>query len=132
MKIAAGWINGYNPLHALILNSDGYAVPSPSVISAVQASFFQPPSVVHISLTPTPCHVSMVQLPPPTNTTPIVPPEVNSTNAGMEFRKLVSRRNTTASADYASTLSNAYVIIYVVNGCHINGYVYDANGNCIS
>ena len=43
MNIAAGWINGYSPLHGLILKSDGYAVPSPSVISAAQASFFQPP-----------------------------------------------------------------------------------------
>ena len=74
----------------------------------------------------------MVQFPPPPNATPIVPPAVNSTNAGMAFWKLESRRNSIASADDAITFVNASVIIYVVNGFHINGYVYDANGNNIS
>ena len=77
MKIAAGCINGYNPTHGLILNSDGYEVRSPSVISAVKFSFSQRILMVNIHSTPTPRHVGMVQIPPPPNATPIVSAEVN-------------------------------------------------------
>ena len=77
IKIVAGWINGYTPPHGLILKSDGYAVPYLSVISSAEASFSQPPSMIHITLNPKPCHVGMIQPPPPTNAIPIVPLTVN-------------------------------------------------------
>ena len=77
MNITEKCINEYNPPHGHILNSDGYAVPSPSVISADQASFLQPTSMVHINSTTKSCHVGMVQLPPLPNATYIVPPSVN-------------------------------------------------------
>ena len=37
MNITTEWINGYFPPCGLILNLDGYAVPSPDFISAFQA-----------------------------------------------------------------------------------------------
>ena len=73
MKIAPGCINEYTSPHGLILKSDGYAVPSLSDVSSVEASFFQPPLMVHIPSTPKYLHVGMVQLPPLPNDKPIVP-----------------------------------------------------------
>ena len=121
MKIAAGCINGYTPTHGLVLNSGEYAVPSPSVIYSVQASFSQPPSMMHIPSTPKPLHVGMVELPPPPNATPLGIPAFNLNNAGMVFMQLVSRRNPNVSVDYNSTLGNASGAISVINGHPING-----------
>ena len=73
------------PSHGLILNLDGYSVRSPSVISEVKVSFLQPTLIVHIPTLPPPRHDGMVQLPPTLNNTRIVPPLVDSTNAGMAF-----------------------------------------------
>ena len=92
---------------------------------------FQPFSIVHVYLTPTPRHVGMVQLPPPPNATPIAPPVVNSTNYGVVIRQLGSRGDPNVSADDNSALRNDSGAIFMVNGSHINGYVYDANSNCI-
>ena len=132
MKIAERWINFYTPPHGLIFNSDGYAVPSPSVIFTVQASFWKNPSMVHTNSAHTPCHICMVQLPPSPNNTPIVPPLVHTTNDGMVFRQLLSRRNTNVSACDNSTLGGASRMIVMVNVCPINVCVYDTNFNCIS
>ena len=132
MNIAAGWINVYTPPRGLILNSDIYVVPYLSVISAVQDSFIQPPLMLHIPSTPTPFYIGTVELPPPPNYTPIVPPSVNSTSDGVLFCQSGLSSNPNVSVDDNSTLGNAYGTILVVNGRPINGYFYDANGNHIS
>ena len=132
MKIAVGWINGRTSPRGLMLNSDGYAVPSPSVVSAVLASFFQPPSTVHIPTPVSPLHVGMVQLPPPPNDTPLVPPAVNSTNAGMVFCQSGSNRNINVSTDDTINPGNYYGTISMVNGRPINGYIYYSNEDFIS
>ena len=88
--------------------------------------------MVHIPSTPIPRHVVMLEIPPPPNATPIVPPAVISTNDGMAFRQWISRRNHNFSADDNSTLVNASGTILVINVFPIKGYVYDANGNRIS
>ena len=85
MKIMSGYINGYTPPHNLILNPGGCAVPSQSMIYAVQASFCQPPSVVHITTPPATTHVILVQITPLLNATPVVTPADDSTNYGMVF-----------------------------------------------
>ena len=121
MNIAAGWINGYNPPHGLILNSDEYAIPSSNVISVVQALLLQTPSMVNIPLTTSPRYVGMLQLPPTPNYTPIVPLVVNSHNSGMTFRQLCSRINPNVSADDTITLGNDSANILMVNSCPING-----------
>ena len=109
------------PPHGLILNSEGYAVPSPSVISTVQVSFCKPPLMVHIPTLPPPCHDVMVQIPSPMNTTSIVPPSFDSTIAGLAFRKSGSSRHPNVSNDNTSTLGNASGTILMVNGLPING-----------
>ena len=130
MNIAAIWIYGYTPPNGLILNSEEYLVPSPILISTVQASFFKHFFMVHNILTPTPCYVGMVQLCNPLNSTHIVPPSVYSTNSGMLFRKWVSRRNPNISIDDNSTLGHASGKKLMVNGFPIMGYIYDTNGCC--
>ena len=61
-------------------------MPVMSAIYAVQASFSLLLSIVNIHLPSPPLHVGMVQLPPSTNATPIVPPAVDSTDDGMAFQ----------------------------------------------
>ena len=63
-------------------------MPVLSVIYAVQASFSLLISIVNIPLPSPPLHVGMVQLPPTTNATPIVPPAVDSTDAGVLFQQV--------------------------------------------
>ena len=77
--------------------------------------------MVYISTPPPSRHVGMVKLPLPPNSTPIVPTLVDSTNSRMLFCQSVSSRNSNVSADYTSTLGNAYVTISTVNGHLING-----------
>ena len=88
--------------------------------------------MLHINLTPTPCHVGMVEIPPTPNATPTVTPAVNPTNYGMAFWQSISRSNTNFSSEDNSTLGNASGMILMVNGCTINRYLQDANGNRIS
>ena len=130
--IASGWINGCTSPHWLILNSDRYIVPYMIVICAVQASFCQPLSMVNITPPSPPCHVAMLQLPPPQNATYIVPPAVYSINTVVAFYQSVSRRNHNAFADDTITIGNDYGNISMVNCCPITGYIYDDNGNRIS
>ena len=101
------------------------------MISAVQASSFQPPSMVHIPSSPPPRHVGMVQLLTPPNPTPIVPPVVDSTIFEMTLRQSGLMMNTNASVDDTRTLGNDFGTILVVNGSSINLYIYDANGHRI-
>ena len=132
MDITAGRIHVYTPPRGPVLNSNRYAVPYPSVLFAVKSSFIQPPSMLHINLTPTPCHVGMVEIPPTPNATPTVTPVVNPTNYGMAFWQSISRSNTNFSSEDNSTLGNASGMILMINGCTINRYLQDANGNRIS
>ena len=115
-----------------MLNSYRYSVPSPIVTSVVQASYFQPLSMLHIPSTPIPSHVVMTKLSALMNATSIVPPAVNWNISGMAFRQLATRRNPNASAYDNSTLGNNSVMLSMVNCNPINGYVYDAIGNRIS
>ena len=103
-----------------------------SVISAVQASFYQPLFMVHISTTRPLRHVGLKKIPPPLNATPILPLAVDSTVFLLAFWQLGSMRNPNVSTDDTSTLLNYSGTILMVNSCTNNGYIYDANGNCIS
>ena len=60
--------------------------------------------MVHITSTPTSHHVGMLELPPPLNATPIVPPAVSSTNTGAVFRNSGLSMNTNVSTSDNSTL----------------------------
>ena len=74
----------------------------------------------------------MVQLPPPPNDTPLVPPAVNSTNSGMVFFQSGSKRNINVSTDDTINPGNSHGTISMVNGRPINVYIYYSNEYFIS
>ena len=62
----------------------------------------------------------------------MVPRSVDLTNYVMTFRQSGSRSNNNASADHTITLVNTSGTNFMVNSRPITGYIYDANGDCIS
>ena len=107
LKVEAGWKDGRTPSDGFILNHDGYAIPSPSVVAAINAT--------HASLPPRP--TTQPPLPPPVR-------EITTNNAGAAFGP-GSVSGSRKSTDVHSTISN-------INSRQSHGHVYDAQGNRIS
>ena len=122
LKAAAGWINGYTPPHGFTLDNNGYATPSTSLVSAVQA---------HISQTSTSSGAPGTwavgtPLPPhPGNNIPPIPPIINTDphHAGNAFGRRGSRHPPEASSQISAVS---------INGRSYNGSIFDANGNRIA
>ena len=119
VKAAAGWINGYTPPPGFTLDAKGFATPSTSLVSAVQA---------HISRTTTGGDATGAPLPPavPFGTAPPIPPviETNPGQAGNAFGRRGSRQPTSSDNSTIGQVS--------INGRSFTGSVFDANGNRIA
>ena len=124
----AGWKDGRTPPDGFVLNGDGYAIPSPSIISAVQSHFglhtigqFQQVSTPGSAILPPPPPPRPPAAPTPTpGTAPGVPATITTNNAGQAFGSSASRGDGSVS------------VVSTVNGRSYNGPVYDSNGNRIS
>ena len=117
-KINDGWKDGRTPPDGFTVNGDGYAIPSPSIIAAVQSHY----NIGQFQQAPTPG--SGAPLPPPPPPFPPVPTTITTNNAGQAFGSSASRGGN-GNGDASS-------IISMVNGRSYSGHVYDANGNRIS
>ena len=115
LKTAAGWVNGYTPPPGFTIDDKGFATPSTSLVSAVQA---------HISSTIT---AGDFPLPPavPFGTAPPIPPviDTNPNQAGAAFGRRGSRQPPSGDASIGQVS---------INGRSYNGPVYDSNGNRIA
>ena len=121
IKAAAGWINGYTPPPGFTLDNRGFATPSTSLVSAVQA---------HISATATGTRNELPFTPPPLppvpfGTAPPIPPviETNPHQAGAAFGRRGSRQPPSTDASIGQVS---------INGRSYAGSIYDANGNRIA
>jgi hypothetical protein len=125
LKQSQGWINQMTPPPGFTIDSNtGYAVPSQSIISAIQTA-----SINQMN-TPPPMHLpsgppSIIQLPPPPppRVPPPPPPQSNPNgNAGANFS-----RSGTRARDSSSVISAVSI-----NGQPYTGRVYDNNGNALN
>lgn len=127
-KVDAGWKDGRTPADGFVLNGDGYAIPSPSIISAVQSHMYhynieqfqqvQTPGMGNISnlLPPPPPHPAPVPPAPP------IPGTITANHAGHAFGLSASRGGNVGDTS----------VISMVNGRSVTDHIYDANGNRIS
>ena len=118
LKAAEGWINGYTPPAGFTLDDKGFATPSTSLVSRVQA---------HIRATST-FGGDGIPLPPvPLAPVPPIPPIINTNphQAGASFGRRGSRQPPdNSSVGQVSAIS--------INGRSYTGSVFDANGNRIA
>ena len=122
-KINDGWKDVRTPPDGFTVNGDGFAIPSPSIIAAVQSHFNirqfhqAQSSGAGTPLPPPP--------PPPPRASapaPPIPGTITTNNAGQTFGSFASRGG---NGDASSVIS-------MVNGRSHSGHVYDANGNRLS
>ena len=103
------------------MNGDGYGIPSPSIIAAVQSHF----NIRQFQQVLTSGAGTPLPPPPPPRATALAPPipgTITTNNAGQAFSSSASRG---ATGDASSVIS-------MVNGRSHSGHVYDANGNRLS
>ena len=118
LKAEAGWINGYTPPPGFTLDDKGYAIPSSSLVSTLQA---------HISRATTQ-DSAFVPPPPmvPLGHAPPIPPVINTnpSEAGAAFGRRGTRQPPPSGDSSIGQVS--------INGRTYNGPVFDSNGNRIS
>ena len=119
LKTEQGWINGYTPPPGFTLNNNGFAVPSTSLISAVQAHIGQ--TNINYDAPPLPpvMPFSLQPIPPIINTNP--------NQAGIAFGRRGSRQQPAAGDTSVGQVSSVSI-----NGRNYTGSVFDANGNRIT
>ena len=145
LKIDAGWINGYTPPPGFELNSDGYAIPSASIVSAVHAaaSLSSPglisnteTSSAKVSSLP-PRQIGMFHLPPPPTDMPPVPNIVDASHAGMAFGPIAARCKATSMikkvTDCLDSYTNCLALFnQLVGPSIILSYICKLNQQCVS
>jgi hypothetical protein len=125
-KVDAGWKDGRTSPDGFVLNGYGYAIPSPSIISAVQSHIRQY-NIRQFQQVQTPVSGTngTIPLPPPPPASappaPPIPGTITTTNAGHAFGSSASRGGNNGTGGDVSVIS-------MVNGRSITGHVYDASG----
>ncbi|GFH61775.1 hypothetical protein CTEN210_18251 [Chaetoceros tenuissimus] len=111
-KIDNGWKDSCTPPDGFTVNSDGNAIPSPSIVAAIQSQM----NIRQFQQVQT--HGAGTPLPPPSPpAAPPIPGTITTNNAGQAFGLSASRGG---NGDASSVIS-------MVNGRSYSGHVYDAN-----
>ena len=123
MKIDNGWKDGRTPPDSFTVNGDGYAIPSPQIVAAIQTQLnFRQFQQVQTPGAGTPLPPPPPPPPAAPAPAPPIPGTITTNNAGQAFGSSASRGG---NGDASSVIST-------VNGRSYQGHVYDANGNRIS